>query len=233
MSAAPREEALVSVEDPTVLGRAHLPQKRSRSSYGFWIVLLVLAGLIGWIVFSDNPAAQEVREDVTGAHEQTIVETPFPVKAHSFSYYEFTVPPGAVNVTVSGEFGASGDAVKSSGAKKDAGKADASKSNAAESNTAKSGDDDIEAYVLTTSAFAIWRDGYTTGSFYESGRGARGTINAALPSGAGSYCLVFNNNFSPRAGKMVHATVLLRYRAVLSESLLRLRERLWSWLGFN
>jgi hypothetical protein len=47
--------------------------------------------------------------------------------------------------------------------------------------------------VLTDTAFVVWRDGYATGSFYESGRTAGGTISANLPPGEGRYCLVFSN----------------------------------------
>lgn len=175
-------------------------------------LVLVLGGLVGWIAFSDNPAVQELREDVTGARAQTIIETPFILKPHAFSYYEFTVPPGAVDVKVTGDFKAAG--VRSNNRDKDT-------------------DNNIEVYVLTDTAFVAWRDGYSTGSYYESGKTASSTISATLPSGAGHYYLVFSNNFSPLTARNIHATVLLRYRALLSESLGRVREKLWSWLGFN
>jgi hypothetical protein len=172
--------------------------------------VLLLTGLVGWILYSDSPTAQELRDDITGARAQTIIETPFSVKPHTFSPYELTVPPGAVEVTVTGDFKA-----------------------AASQGKDKNPDNNIEVYVLTDTAFVAWRDGFSTGSYYESGRTASGTIRATLPSGAGHYYLVFSNNFSPRTAKNVETTVLLHYRALLSDSLTRLRQRLWNWLGFD
>jgi hypothetical protein len=187
-----------------------LAPPRSRPPLLLICLVLVLAGLLGWIVYSDNPAAQELRDDLTGARAQMIIETPFSVKPHTFSSYELTVPPGAVEVTVNGDFHAA----------------------ASQSKDTKP-DNNIEVYVLTDTAFVAWRDGFSTGSYYESGRTSGGAIRATLPSGAGHYYLVFSNNFSPRTAKNVNATVLLHYRALLSDSLTRLRERLWNWLGFN
>lgn len=228
-----REDELAVVKDAVPAARAELPRTRSWGSITIWSTVLLLAGLGAWIGLSDNPAAQELREDITGARTQTIVEASFPVKAHSFSYYEFTVPAGAVNVTVSGKFNAVGDAARNNEGKNIAAKNNAARHDTAKADAARNDEDNIEVYVLTASAFVVWRNGYATSSYYESGRSARGAIQGAIPSGAGSYYLVFSNNFSPRTAKTVHATVLLHYRAVLSESLLHLRERLWSWMGFD
>lgn len=191
-----------------------LARPRSRPPVVLIALVLVLVGLIAWIAFSENPTAQELRDDVTGARAQTIVETPFSVKPHSYSYYDFTVPSGAVDVTVAGDFNAAGSPGKGKDKDKDT-------------------DNNIEVYLLTDTAFVAWRDGFATGSFYESGRTASSTIGAKLPSGAGHYYLVFSNNFAPRTAKTVHTTVLLHYRALLSESLGQLREKIGNWLGFN
>jgi RNA polymerase subunit RPABC4/transcription elongation factor Spt4 len=208
--AEPVTEEVSKVHVTTAPEKVKPARPRSKPPLLLIGLALVLAGLIGWITFSDSPTAQELREDITGARTQTIIETPFSVKPHTFSYYEFMVPPGAVDATVTGNFSATGVAGKD-----------------------KVADNNIEVYVLTDTAFVAWRDGYSTGSYYESGKTAGSTISAALPSGAGHYYLVFSNNFSPRTAKTVHATVLLRYRALLSESLTRMRERLWNWFGFN
>ena len=209
-----RTEAIA--EDLATVQLAPAPEKvklgppRSRPPVLLICLVLGLAGLVGWIAYSDAPAAQELREDITGARAQTIIETPFSVKPHTFSSYELTVPPGAVEVMVKGEFHA-----------------------AASQSKDKNPDNNIEVYVLTETAFVAWRDGFSTSSYYESGRTGSGTIRATLPSGAGHYYLVFSNNFSPRTAKTVDATVLLHYRALLSDSLTRLRVRLWNWLGFD
>jgi ribosomal protein L40E len=212
--AEPNTEELATVHFTPAPENVKPARTRSKPPFLLIGLVLVLAGLVGWIAYSDNPTAQELRDDITGARTQTIIETPFSVKPHTFSYYEISVPPGAVEVTVTGNFNAAGSATKDRDKDKNAG-------------------NDVEVYVLTDTAFVAWRDGFSTGSYYESGRTARGTIRATLPSGAGHYYLVFSNNFSPRTAKNVETTVLLHYRALLSDSLTRLRERLWNWLGFD
>ena len=206
----PIAEELATVHSAPAPEKVKVAWPRSKPPVLLICLVLVLAGLVGWIAYSDNPTAQELRDDITGARAQTIIETPFTLKPHTFSYYELTVPPGAVDVTVNGDFKA-----------------------AASQSKDKNADNNIEVYVLTDTAFVAWREGFSTGSYYESGRTARGTIRATLPSGAGHYYLVFSNNFSPRTAKNVDPTVLLRYRALLSDSLTRFRQRVWNWLGFD
>jgi len=173
-------------------------QPRPRPRFGIWVLLAILIGMISWAGLSDNPYAQEFRDDVSGVQAQTIVQAPFSVEPHSFSSYKFSVPSGAMGVTLTGQFAAAGIS-----------------------------ENNIEVCVLTDSAFAVWSNGYSTSNHYESGRVAQGDINAALPSGAGIYYLVFNNKFSQRTPKAIHATVLLHYRSLIGEWIYRLRD----WLG--
>jgi hypothetical protein len=56
-------------------------------------------------------------------------------------------------------------------------------------------------------------------------------MQADLPAGAGVYYLVFSNKFSSKAAKSVNATVLLRYKSWLPESVRRMKERFWNWVG--
>jgi len=179
---------------------------KQRRRITIWLILLVLLGAGSWALISDDPYAQELRDEVTGAETQTIVETPFSVKAHSFAYFKFTVPPGAVSVTVTGQFSANGDAEKNP-------------------------DNNIEAYILTDSAFVLWGKGYATSTHYESGQVAQGVLNIDLPTGSGIYYLVFNNKFSQRTTKTVHATALLHYKTWIPEWLLRMKDRFWTSLG--
>jgi hypothetical protein len=182
--------------------------RRHRSRVLVYVILLLLAIL--WISLSNDPIAQPLRDEITGARTQTIVESPVSVKPQGFAFYEFTVPPGAVNVGVTGQFSAESRPDKKTG---------------------KGNDNSIEAYVLTDSAFVVWRNGYATGSRYESGKVSQGSIDAALPAGSGIYYLVFNNRFSQRTEKTVHTTVLLHYQTWTPEWLLRMKERLWNWFG--
>jgi hypothetical protein len=63
---------------------------------------------IAWVVISDSSAAQQLREFITMSHMETITEGDFPVKPHSFSSFKFKIPPGAIRVSVNGQFSAAG-----------------------------------------------------------------------------------------------------------------------------
>jgi hypothetical protein len=181
-----------------------------------WLLVLVLLGAVMWAATSESPAAQQVQEFVRWSHAQTIVDAAVSVNPRSFSSCEFTVPPGALNVSVTGEFSAAAGSPRNG------------TSNRNESG--KDRDPGIEAYVLTDTAFAVWSSGYSTQTQYESGPVANAIINAPLPAGAAVYHLVFSNKISPRA-KTVHATVLLRYKSWLPDAVVRLREQFWNWIG--
>ena len=94
----------------------------------------------------------------------------------------------------------------------------------------KDHDPGVEAYVLSDAAFTVWSSGYSAQSQYESGPVAGATINAPLPLGSGVYYVVFSNKNSPRA-KIVRAVVTLQYKSWLPGTIVRMKERLWNWLG--
>jgi hypothetical protein len=181
-----------------------------------WLLVLVLLGAVMWAATSESPAAQQVQEFVRWSHAQTIVDAAVSVNPRSFSACEFTVPPGALNVSVTGEFSAAAGSPRNG--------------NGNRNESGKDRDPGIEAYVLTDTAFAVWSSGYSTQTQYESGPVARAIINAPLPAGAAVYHLVFSNKISHRA-KTVHATVLLRYKSWLPDAVVRLREQFWNWIG--
>ena len=64
-------------------------------------------------------------------------------------------------------------------------------------------DNDVEVYVLSEPAFAVWQNGYATSSVYESGRVSKGEMQAEVPAGAGVYYLIFSNKFTPKTSKNV------------------------------
>jgi hypothetical protein len=179
-----------------------------------WVLLGLLLGSILWAATSDNPFAQGVQELVGWKHDQTILETPFSVSARNFRYYKFDLPEGSTNVSIVGQFTASA-------AEKKAG---SPKPNPSE-------DTEVEVYVLSEPAFAVWQNGYATSSVYESGRVSQGTMQSDLPAGAGVYYLIFSNKFSAKTTKSVNATVVLRYKSWLPESVRRMKERFWNWVG--
>ena len=204
----------VKIEEPVV--QLAPPRVRKRRIV-LWVLLGLLLGGFLWAATSDNPFAQGVQELVGWKHDQTILETPFSVTAHNFRYYKFDLPEGSTNVSIVGQFAVSPAEKKAGSAKP---------------NTGEQEDLDVEVYVLSEPAFAVWQNGYATSSVYESGRVSQGTMQADLPAGAGVYYLIFSNKFSPKAAKSVNATVLLRYKSWLPESVRRMKERFWNWVGF-
>ena len=208
-----------------------LPRRRDgKPRLALWSLLVALIGLTVWAATSDNPSAQQFQEFVGWKRDQTILDTPFTVNPHTFQYYKFSLPEGSVNVAVVGEFTATSNG-GNSGNRKDKDKdKDRSKHGNKDKDQDQGNDSNIEVYVLTDSAFAIWQNGYATGALYESGRVAEGTVHADVPAGAGVYYLVFSNKFAPKTMKAVRATVLLRYRSWLPELIRRTKARAWNWI---
>lgn len=174
-----------------------------------WTGLALLLAFVLWAAISENPYAQGIQELVGWKHDQTVLANPFSVAAHSFRYYKFTLPEGSTNIALIGQFTASANTPRAQ----------------------KKSDEGVELYVLSEPAFAIWQNGYTTNSVYESGRVTESSVQADLPAGAGVYYLVFSNKFEPKAAKNVNATFLLRYKSWLPEWLRSTKNSLWNWLG--
>lgn len=70
---------------------------------------------------------------------------------------------------------------------------------------------DVEVYLLNDDEFVNWRNGHAVNALYNSGRMTQGTLNTSLPSGAGTYHLVFNNKFSLFSPKAIKASIRLHY----------------------
>jgi hypothetical protein len=173
----------ISTTGPATTRTAKPPRARRKPRSAIWVFLLVVLVAIWWAATSDSTTAQQLRELATGAHTEAITEKPFSVNAHSFSSYKFTVPSGAVNVFVSGQFSA----------------------------TSGPGNEG-EVYVL---------------SDYDSGKVSQGAIHAMLPLGAGTYYLVFSNNFSVKTAKAVQADVTLHYNTWWPDWLFHIKDKLW------
>lgn len=205
VSLPPKDGPAVEVIPPAT------PLPRRKRRWALWISLLLCVVVVLWIASSDNPFAQGAQEMAGWKHDQTILDSYFTVGPHTFRDYKFSLPEGSVNVAVVGQFSAENE-----------------KRDSKESDKDQTG---IEVYVLTESAFTIWQRGYATSSVYESGRVSQGTVQADLPAGAGVYYLVFSNKFATKGSKNVSASVLLRYKSWLPESLRRMKDRFWNWIG--
>ena len=210
VSLPPKEPA--KVEEPFV-ELATPPLKKRRIVLG--VVIGFFLGAIVWAATSDNPFAQGIQDLVGWKHDQAILQTPFSVSAHNFRFYKFDLPEGSMNVSIVGQFAAASEK-KGGGVRAGAGDSE---------------DNKVEVYVLSEPAFAVWQNGYATSSVYESGRVSQGSMQAELPAGAGVYYLIFSNKFSSKTPKSVNATVLLRYKSWLPESIRRVKERFWNWVG--
>ena len=206
-------EVPVKVQRP-IVNVAALPIKKRRIV--LWVLVGLLLGTVLWAETSDSPFAQQVQELVGWKHDQTILEAPFSIAAHNFRYYKFDLPEGSTNVSIIGQFTSAADK-KSAGAKPKDG--------------ADGDDNDVEVYVLSEPAFAVWQNGYATSSVYESGRVSQGSMQADLPAGPGVYYLIFSNKFSAKTSKNINASVLLRYKSWLPQSFRRIKERFWNWVG--
>jgi hypothetical protein len=70
----------------------------------------------------------------------------------------------------------------------------------------------VEAWLCTDDAFTNWQNGHNAPTFYDSGRVTQDTLNLSLP-GAGTYYLVFNNQFSLLTPKAIQANISMTYYA--------------------
>jgi hypothetical protein len=211
VSANMQETDPIAEKDPAPQPTLPKPKRH----YVRWILLGLFLGAFVWAATSDNPFAQGLQELAGWKHDQSVLDSSFSVAAHNFRYYKFSLPEGSMNVAILGQFTVAPD--KASGSKsKDSADPDAN---------------NIEVYVLSEPAFAVWQNGYATSSVFESGKVAQGPVQAELPTGAGIYYLVFNNKFSPRTAKNVQATVLLRYKSWLPDWFRRMKGRFTNWLG--
>ncbi|MGD0329788.1 MAG: zinc ribbon domain-containing protein, partial [Nitrososphaeria archaeon] len=103
------------------------------------------------------------------------------VDASYFDYSPFNVTAGAMNVTVTGNFTASGGT-----------------------------GNDIEVYIMNSDQYNNWYNGTTTSSYYDSGQITSANISVLLPAGQ-SYYLILDNSFSSISSKTVSGEIILTF----------------------
>jgi zinc-ribbon domain len=204
-----------------ILPPPQLPAPRRKRRVVLWILLAILLVFIGWAVTSDSTSAQQVQEFVGWKQDRPILDSSFSVGPHTFRYYKFALPEGSVNVAVVGQFKSAADSQSAATHKAQAG----------DRTGSADVDNNVEVFVLTESAFAVWQNGYATSSVYDSGNVAEGAMQADIPAGAGIYYLVFSNKAAPKTAKSVHAAVLLRYKSWLPDWFRRMKGRVLDWVG--
>ncbi len=104
------------------------------------------------------------------------------VPASNGVHFTLSVPEGATNVKVKGHFTATGGS-----------------------------GNDIEVYLLSEDQYTNWQNGHATSTFYNSGRVTVGDLDVTLPNDAGTYYLVFANQFSLLTPKAIAENIALTY----------------------
>ncbi len=176
------------------------------------VTIALFALVAAAFVFQDSEVMQQMRRSVSSEEQRSLGDSILSLAPGRFSSHKFVIPSGVSDVVVSGNFMAS------------------SSSPDAKGRGTTSPEASIEVYVLSEAAFAVWRNGYSGGSEYESGQRTQGTIKVPLPSEAGIYYLVFSNRLSPRM-TTVRADITLSYKSWLPKRILTLKDRFINWLN--
>jgi hypothetical protein len=116
-------------------------------------------------------------------HTVGIADREFSIEAASGIDFKFSVPAGASDVRIEGTF-----------------------------NVIGGNPSEVAVFLFSSSEFPRWRNQEPATTLYESGRTQQGTLNVPLPSGAGSYYLVFSNHFPLSTPKEVQASIRLLYK---------------------
>ncbi len=153
------------------------------------VVVLILAIVIGFSASGFSVTqSHTVTSVVLVTQQQTtqvsnnVVNGMVTIGARNYQYYQITVPSGAISPSVSGSFTASGGS-----------------------------GNDIKIYVMDNTNYVNWQNGHSASTYYTSGQTTTGSISAQLPSGAGTYYLVYDNTFSLLSTKNVDTQVNLVY----------------------
>ncbi len=185
--------ALTTATATTAYGAAPAPAPRKPKTIrlAFVLGLLLVLAVCGWIIDHSihHQEAESARDTpevnlpvLPVVHTVDIGKGALSVGAMQYSYYRLEVPAGAHNVKVRGHFTATGG-----------------------------GGNDIEVFLLGGDEFTNWRNGHGTHAYYNSGKVTVGDVQAELPDVAGTYYLIFNNNFSLLTPKAVEFAGTITY----------------------
>lgn len=151
----------------------------------FIIGMLLIAAVLWWVMNksdSGSSSPSALRQLVAQPRTEVLSNAEFALSAAQYRYIRFEVPQNAGTVRVEGRFSASGGA-----------------------------GNDVEAYIFANDDFVNWQNRHRVRTFYNSGRVTQGTLEVTLPPIAGTYYLVFNNNFSLLSAKTVQTSIRLHF----------------------
>lgn len=159
---------------------------KSPAGVGSFIIgALLIAGVL-WCAMnkpdSGSSRTSTSRQLVAQPRTEVLSNAEFALSATQYHYVRFEVPQNASAVRVEGTFSARGGA-----------------------------GNDVEAYIFSNDDFVNWQNRHPVHTFYNSGRVTQGTLEVTLPPIAGTYYLVFNNNFSLLSAKTVQTSIRLRF----------------------
>lgn len=181
--------ATAPAPEPIVGPEPERPRTKTGTITGILLGILLTLVVVFWLVNQSNsnnshPIVQQIRPAVPTPQPRVmnLVDTAFTLSAEQGMQWNFTVPPSATDVRVEGTFTASGGT-----------------------------GNDVEVYLLNDDEFVNWQNRHAVNALYNSGRMTQGTLDAGLPSGAGTYHLVFSNKFSLFSPKAVRASIRLHY----------------------
>ena len=182
-----------ALREATAFGAVQAPAPKKPKTIRLAIVLglLLVLAVCGWMI--DHAIHQQGADSARDTPEVNLPVLPvvhtvgigkgaLSVGAMQYSYYPLEVPAGAHNVKVQGHFTATGGA-----------------------------GNDIEVFLLDGDEFTNWRNGHRTPAYYDSGKVTVGDVQAELPDVAGTYYLIFNNNFSLLTPKAVEFAATMTY----------------------
>ncbi len=147
------------------------------------VVIVAVAVLMGFLLLRVGlETHQALAKPAPQRHEIKVIDAAAAVDARATSYYTFSVPPNATQVSVTGHFTATGG-----------------------------GGNDIDCFLLDEDGLANFKNGHPANVFFNSGKVTQAKIAAALPSTPGTYYLVLDNRFSFLTPKAVQVTATISY----------------------
>jgi len=128
--------------------------KKSGSNKVVWFVIIVIALGAWWVASSNSPSARQIQQIAKQQHTERLNNPALSVNPTGFAYFKLDVPANASDVTLQGNFTASGGS-----------------------------GNDVEAYVMSEEDFVNWQNGHAAKTYYNSGKVTVGTINVHVPAG--------------------------------------------------
>jgi hypothetical protein len=177
----PSQLKSVSPSTPSPQTYGHSKSNRTRNIVIGVVVLIVIITIVFALIGSGAGNIFSSSTYTPTRHTVTLLSGSVAVNALSYSYVQFDVPSGATDVTVIGNFVASGGM-----------------------------GNDIKVYIMSSTDFVNWKNGHQASAYYNSGKVTTSNLNLSLPPGQ-SYYLVFDNSYSIISSKTVSGTITLTY----------------------